>query len=67
MRDVRRDVMSFIRALIRMWQVFIPNKKKKIMTLTFQTSIIMPHQTINSCNVHSHINLIKNTYSSLRS
>ena len=35
MRDVRRDVMSFIRAFIRMWQVFIPNKKKKIMTLTF--------------------------------
>ena len=29
MRDVRRDVMSFIRALIGMWQVFIPNKKKE--------------------------------------
>lgn len=29
MRDIRRDVMSFIRALIRMWQVFIPNKKKE--------------------------------------
>ena len=29
MRDVRRDVLSFIRALIRMWQVFIPNKKKE--------------------------------------
>ena len=29
MRDFRRDVMSFIRALIRMWQVFIPNKKKE--------------------------------------
>ena len=28
MRDVRREVMSFTRALIRMWQVFIPNKKK---------------------------------------
>ena len=29
MRYVRREVMSFICALIRMWQVFIPNKEKE--------------------------------------
>ena len=29
MGDVRREVMSFTRALIRMWQVFIPHKKKE--------------------------------------
>ena len=36
-----------------------PIRKKKIIALTFKTSIIIPHQALNSCNVHLHINLLK--------
>ena len=36
-----------------------PIRKKKIIALTFKTSIIIPHKAINSCNVHLHINLLK--------
>ena len=36
-----------------------PIRKKKIIALTFKTSIIIPHKAIDSCNVHLHINLLK--------
>ena len=36
-----------------------PIRKKKIIALTFKTSIIIPHRALNSCNVHLHINLLK--------